>query len=258
MFRRIWLNRHLLISLVRRQYHLRYRQSFAGFAWALVPPLATLGAATLVFHKVIGVETEVPYALFALSALAPWTFFANSLILGVPSVINAHVMVTRLAFPRAIVPLSTIGISLLDLAIAGLTFVVFAYAVGDGIPITALWVPVLVLIEVVLIVGVVLLASALNVFARDVGLAVPLVVQVWFFLTPVVYPLNIDRVPAALRGWYVANPMTGVVESFRRVLVLGQAPDFGLLLTSIVGAVGLCLVGFWYFQTTERQFADVI
>jgi lipopolysaccharide transport system permease protein len=253
MLRRIWSHRHLLTSLIRRQYHLRYRQSFAGVAWALVPPLATLGAAALVFDGVLGVETEVPYALFALSGLAPWTFFANSLTLGVPSVVNGWLMVTRLPFPRAILPLSNVGISLVDLALAGLTFVVFAFVIGAGIPITVLWVPFLVLIEIVLIVGVLLLASALNVFARDVGLAVPLFVQVWFFLTPVVYPM-----PDTLRGLYVANPMTGVVESFRRVLVLGQPPDFGLLLTAALGAVGVFVVGAWYFAATESRFADVI
>jgi lipopolysaccharide transport system permease protein len=251
--RRIWPHRHLLFSLVRRQYHLRYRQSFAGVAWALVPPLATLGAATLVFHKVIGVNTRGSYALFALSALAPWTFFANSLILGVPSVVNAHMMVTRLPFPRAILPLSTIGTALLDLAIAGLIFVIFAFMVGEGLHASAVWIPLLVLIEILFIAGVVLLASALNVFARDVGLAVPLLVQLWFFLTPVVYPL-----PSALRGWYLANPMTGIVESFRRVLAYGQPPDFGLLLTAILGAAGVLLVGAWYFRTTESRFADVI
>lgn len=256
MLRRIWSYRALLFSLVRRQYHLRYRQSFAGFTWALVPPLATLGAALLVFRGVLGVATEVPYSLFALSALAPWTFFANSLILGVPSVVNGWLMVTRLPFPRAILPLSTIGISLLDLAIAGLTFVIFAYAIGAGIPATALWIPLLVLIEIVLIVGVVLLTSALNVFARDVGLAVPLLVQLWFFLTPVVYPIK--SVPDALRGFYVANPMSGVVDSFRRVLVMGQPPDFGLLSITIFGAVGVFLVGSWYFAATESRFADVI
>lgn len=255
MLRRIWSHRHLLFSLIRQQYHLRYRQSFAGLGWALVPPLATLAAATLVFHEVIGVKTPpgVPYALFALSALAPWTFFANSLILGVPSVMNAHMMVTRLAFPRAILPLSTVGTSLLDLGISGMIFVVFAYMVGDGLPTTAVWFALLVLIEVVLIVGVLLLASALNVFARDVGLAVPLVVQIWFFLTPVVYPL-----PTKLRGWYLANPMTGVVESFRRVLVYGQPPDFGLLITAIAGAAGVFVIGSWYFRATESRFADVI
>ena len=253
MLRRVWSHRHLLFSLIRRQYHLRYRQSFAGVAWALVPPLATLGAAKLVFDGVLRVDVEVPYALFALSGLAPWTFFANSLILGVPSVVNGWLMVTRLPFPRAILPLSNVGISLVDLTIAAATFVVFAFVIGAGIPITVLWVPLLVLIEIVLIVGVLLLASALNVFARDVGLAVPLFVQIWFFLTPVVYPM-----PDTLRGLYLANPMTGVVESFRRVLVLGQPPDFGLLLTAVLGAVGVFLVGYWYFGATESRFADVV
>jgi lipopolysaccharide transport system permease protein len=256
MLRRVWSYRALLFSLIRRQYHLRYRQSFAGVAWALVPPLATLAAAKLVFDGVLGVNTDVPYVLFALSGLAPWTFFANSMILGVPSVVNGWLLVSRLPFPRAILPLSNVGISLLDLAIAGSTFVVFAYVLGAGIPGTVLWVPLLVLVEIVLIVGVLLLASALNVFARDVGLAVPLFVQVWFFLTPVVYP--IDNVPEGLRGLYMANPMTGVVESFRRVLVLGQSPDFELLLTAVLGAVAVFLVGYWYFGATESRFADVI
>lgn len=256
MFRRVWSHRHLLFSLIRRQYHLRYRQSFAGLAWAVVPPLATLAAATLVFHNVIGVETPGPYAIFAMSGLAPWTFFANSLIIGVPSVVNAQVMVTRLAFPRAILPLSTVGIALLDLAIASALFVVFAFALGGGLPATAIWVPLLVLIEIAFIVGVLLLTSALDAFARDVGLAVPLLVQVWFFLTPVVYPLT--QVPENLRGWYLANPMTGVVESFHRVLVQGLAPDFGLLLTAVFGAAGVLLVGSWYFAATENRFADVV
>lgn len=256
MLQRIWSHRHLLFSLIRRQYDLRYRQSFAGLAWAIVPPLATLGAATLVFHEVIGVNTKAPYALFAMSALAPWTFFANSVILGVPSVVNASLLVRRLAFPRAILPLSTVGISLLDLAIAGLTFVVFAMLLGESLPITAVWVPLLVLIEIVLIVGILLLASALNVFARDVGLAVPLVVQVWFFLTPVVYPLG--RVPPALRDWYLVNPMTGVVESFRRVLLEGRPPDLELLLVTVMGSAAALLVGAWYFRATENRFADVV
>jgi lipopolysaccharide transport system permease protein len=253
VLRRIWAHRPLLFSLIRRQYHLRYRQSFAGLTWALVPPLATLGAATLVFHNVIGIKTNGSYALFALAALAPWTFFANSLILGVPSLVNAGAMVTRLAFPRAIIPLSTVGISLLDFAIAGLMFVLFTYSLGEGLTVTAAWVPVLVMIEICLIMGILLLSSALNIFARDVGLAVPLVVQLWFFLTPVVYPL-----PEQLRALYLANPMTGVVESFRRVLVYGQPPDFGLLLTTALGALGVLLVGSWYFRATERHFADVI
>jgi lipopolysaccharide transport system permease protein len=215
-----------------------------------------LATASLVFHEVMGVETPGSYAVFALSGLTAWTFFANSLILGVPSVVNAQIMVTRLAFPRAIIPLSSVGISLIDLVLSGLIFVVFAFLVGDGVPGTAIWFPLLLLIEIILIVGVLLFASALDVFARDVGLALPLLVQVWFFMTPVVSPL--ETVPAPLRGWYLANPMTGVIESAHRVLVYGQAPDFGLLLTAIVGSLAVFVLGVWYFFATESRFADVI
>jgi lipopolysaccharide transport system permease protein len=106
------------------------------------------------------------------------------------------------------------------------------------------------------VVGVVLFGSALNVFARDVKLAVPLLSQLWLFLTPVLYPLS--EVPAGLRPWYRLNPMTGVVESFRSILVYGQAPDMLVLLPSLVGATALFLFGWWYFSSVEHRFADVI
>src|SRR5207245_2968172 len=110
MFRRLWTYRDLLISLTRSQYRLRYRQSFLGLAWAIIPPLATLGAGALVFHHVVGIQGgRFPYALITMAGLVPWTFFANSLTLGVPSVAGAEPIVTRLPFPRAILPLSLMG-----------------------------------------------------------------------------------------------------------------------------------------------------
>jgi lipopolysaccharide transport system permease protein len=257
LLKRLWVYRPLVYSLIRRQFHLRYRQSFVGFTWALVPPLATLAAGVLVFDKVVRVDTgEVPYAVFVMAALVPWTFFANSLQFGIPSVSEALVMVTRLPFPRAALPLSMIGVSLLDLLVALGIFLAFTFLVGEGLPLTAIWFPLLLLIEIVLVAGVVLLASAVNVFARDVRLAVPLLVQLWLFLTPVMYPL--DSVPANLRSWYLLNPMTGLVESYRAILVHGAVPDPGLLVPAIVGAAAVFIVGAWYFGATEPRFADVI
>jgi homopolymeric O-antigen transport system permease protein len=257
MLREMWMHRHLVISLIRRQFHLRYRQSLVGFVWALVPPLATLGTGILVFHRVVGVDTgRTSYALFALAALVPWTFFANSVMFGVPSISEAMTMVTRLAFPRAALPLSMVGVSLLDLGVAAAIFVVFAVVTGQGLPLTSLWFPLLLLIEVVFVVGAVLLGSALNVFARDIRLAVPLLVNLWLFVTPVMYPLR--SVPAEIRNLYMLNPMAGLVESFRRVLVFGQAPDVGLLLPAMVGAGVVFVFGSWYFLATQARFADVI
>jgi lipopolysaccharide transport system permease protein len=257
LLRRVWRHRALITSLVRRQYQLRYRQSAVGFAWALLPPLAAVGVGNLLFKHVVHVDTgRASYGLFALAALIPWTLFANSLILGVPSVVGASSMITRLAFPRAALPLSMAGLSLIDLALTMVAFVALAFIQGVGVPVTALWVPVLLLVELPLIVGIVLFGSALNVFARDIRLAVPLLVQFWLFLTPVMYPLR--AVPASLRSTYLVNPMTGLVESFRQVLVAGHAPSVSLLLPAIVGAVVALVVGVWYFGSTEARFADVI
>ena len=258
MIRRLWRYRHLVASLVRRQFQLRYRQSLAGIGWSVLPPLASLAAATLVFDTVAGIDTprDTPYPLFAFAALAPWTFFANGLSFGVPSVVMAQQMVSRLPFPRAALPISSVGTSLVDLAISSLTFVGFAYVTGAGLPATAAWFPLLILIEVVLVTGLVLLGSALNVFARDIRLAIPLLAQLWLFLTPVMYPL--DQVPSGLRPWYLLNPMTGLVESFRRALIYGQGPDLGLLMPAMAGAVIALAVGAWYFAATEKRFADVI
>lgn len=258
MLKRTWGHRNLLMTLIRRQYQLRYRQSLVGFVWAIVPPLASLGVATIAFNKVLGVEApgDASYSIFTLAGLIPWTFFASSLNTGIPSIINSTSMVQRLAFPRAVIPLSLIGVSLVDFGIAGLGFVIFAFITGVGIPATALWFPVLLLIEVVLIAGACLLGSALTVFVRDIRLGIGLLVGLWLFLTPVMYPL--ETVPADLRDLYLANPLTGLVESFRDILVYGTGLRLDLLVPSIVGAIGLLILGTWYFGTTERRFADVI
>jgi lipopolysaccharide transport system permease protein len=256
MLRSLWSHRDLLASLVRRQFQLRYRQSFVGFAWALLPALATLGVGAILFRGVLEVGTGgVNYSVFAMSALIPWTFLANSLPQGVASVAQNISIVTRLAFPRAVLPLSIVGLSLLDLLVAAVAFVVIALVTGSGLPSTAAWAPLLLLLEIPLIVGVVLLGSALNVFARDIKLAVPIVVQLWLFLTPVMYGLPVEP---GLRGFYLANPMTGLVVSFRRVLVFGRPPDMDLLLPTIIGAASFFIVGWWYFRSTEPRFADVI
>lgn len=257
MITETWRRRALVISFVRRQYQLRYRQSLAGFGWAIIPPLASLFVATVVFDKVIGVDTgNVPYPLFALAGLVPWSFFGSMLATGVPSVAAQQMMITRLAFPRATIPIAAVGGAIIDL---GLTFtLLFGYTIitGYGIGITALWIPVLLAIELAFAIGIIFFGSALNVFARDIRLAVPLLVQFWLFLTPVMYPL--ETVPDNLRSWYLANPMTGLIESFRTVLIDKTGPELGLLTPSLIGAVAALAIGGWYFAAIEHRFADVV
>jgi lipopolysaccharide transport system permease protein len=253
----MWSYRDLILSLVKRQYQLRYRQSAGGLIWAIVPPVATLGLATLVFHRVAGVETTgVSYPVFTMSGLVLWAFFASSLTIGIPSVIGSLPMVTRFAFPKAVLPLSMVGLAGLDFGVSFALFGIVAYVGGSGLTWTALFLPILILIEVVLVTGIVLLMSAVNMFARDVRLGVPLLIQAWLFLTPVMYPLSV--VPQELRSVYLINPMTGLVENGHRILAYGLMPDWTLLVPSALGAFLAIVLGSWYFAATESRFADVV
>ena len=163
---------------------------------------------------------------------------------------------TRFAFPRAVLPLSMIGTAFIDLIISFGLFVAFVYLAGMRVPLSGLWALPLLFLETVLVVAVVLLASALNVFARDVKLFVPIAVQLMLFVTPVMYSL--ESVPESLRPWFKLNPMAGLVESFRQVLVFGSAPDFSLLLPTILITVVVFGLAIWYFDAAEPRFADVI
>src|SRR5207237_883902 len=204
------------------------------------------GVATLVFHRVARVDTgRTPYVVFTMSGLVLWTFFASSITTGIPSVINSLPTVTRFPFPRAALPLSAVGLSMLDLIVSVVLFVIVVIVYGVGFSWSVLWLPLLVLLEVVLVGGLVLLLSAVNMFARDIRLGIPLLIQAWLFLTPVMYPLS--SVPHDLRPLYMANPMTGLIENAHRVLAYGQPPDFSLLLPSVVGAVVSIMWGWWYF-----------
>jgi lipopolysaccharide transport system permease protein len=252
-----WSYRHLVLSLVNRQFRLRYRQSTVGLGWAIVPPLASMGAATLVFGSVLGVDTgKTNYSLFTLAALIPWQLFASSMVGGVQSVVSGSSMVTKIPFPKVVLPLSTVGLALVDFSLAAVVFIPIAFLLGDGIPPSAVWFPLLILVETVLAAGIVLFASALNVFARDVRVIVPLLMQLWLLVTPVMYPLPDEE--GALRFFFLANPMTGLTVSFRDVLIFNRAPNLELLLPSMIGAVVAFVIGFGYFKATERRFADVI
>ena len=257
LLRRLWAHRGLVASFMRRMFQLRYRQSAVGIAWAFVLPLVTVGMGSLVFDEVAGVDTGgTPYVVFVMAALVPWSFCANSVLFGVISITTSMQLVTRLPFPRAALPVSVVGVALIDLAVSAFLFVVVAVTVGSGIPLSALWLPLPLAVEVVLVAGVVLLLSAVNVFARDIGLAAPLLVQLWLFLTPVLYPLA--SVPSHLRGLYLLNPMTGLVETFRDILVYGHAPRPEMIVPAAVGAAAAFLLGRWYFAASEPRFADVV
>lgn len=249
--------RELLWSWVGREVKVRYKQSLLGVAWAILQPLSATIIMAVVFSFFVRLPTGgIPYPIFYYSALLPWTFTVTSITLGTESLVRNMHLVTKIYFPREILPLASVLAGLVDLVIASLVlalmFVVYRFAPGPAL----LLIPVLLLIQVLLTAGVVLLASALNVFYRDIRFIVPLGLQLWMYLTPIIYPVSM--VPERLRGIYMLNPMAVLVDAYRRTILAGEWPDPTYL--GVAAAVSVCifLVGYLYFKRAEAVFADII
>ena len=249
--------RELLLIWTWREFRVRYSQSFLGVAWAIIQPLALMLVFSVIFSLFLQVPTGgMPYPVVAYSALLPWVFFVNALSTAIPSLVGNLHLVTKIAFPREILPLATILVSMIDFLVAALIF--FAMLLYYNIPlhITILLTPLLVLVQLVFSLGLSLFGAALNVFYRDIRFLIPLLLQVWMYLSPVIYPLEV--VPAWLRPYYLLNPMATLIDSYRRVLVFGQTPQWAYLGLTAGLAWVLLLAGYHYFKASEATFADRI
>ena len=256
-FRELLRYRELLLAWTRREIKVRYKQSVLGVAWAILQPFSMMVIFTVIFSFFVKIPTDgVPYPIFAYSALLPWTFFASSLSFAVPSLVNNMNLVTKIYFPREIFPLAAIIASFVDFLVASVIFIGMMIFYRVPLSLTLLLVPLIVLIQIILTVGVVLFASALNVFYRDVRFVIPLGVQLWMYATPIIYPLSL--VPERLKPFYMLNPMVGVIDSYRKVILSGQWPDFSSLGLAAAISVALFLGAYWYFKNAEMEFADVI
>ena len=249
--------RDLLWLWIVREVRVRYKQSLLGIGWAILQPLALTAVFTLVFSQLIRVDTGgIPYPIFAYAALVPWTFFASSLSFGIPSLVNNMNLVTKIYFPREVLPLASIGAAFLDFAIAWLIFggMLAFYRIWPGIHV--LWVIPLLAVQVILTIAVTLIGATVIVFFRDMRFVVPLLTQVWMYATPIIYP--VDLVPERWQAYYFLNPMAGIIDGYRRVLVMGQDPrPLALLLGAIVSLL-LLLVSYAAFKRAEPVFADLI
>jgi lipopolysaccharide transport system permease protein len=249
--------RELLLTWTMRDFKVRYSQSILGAAWAILQPLSLMVVYSVIFSVFIRVPTDgIPYPVFAYTALLPWTFFANSLNLAIPSLVSNMNLVSKIYFPREILPLSTILVGFVDFLIASSVFVLmllfYRVAVGSVI----LLVPLVLLIQVILTLGISLLASAINVFYRDVRFVIPLALQIWMYLSPIIYPVNL--VPERFRLLYFLNPMAVLIDTYRRTILFNQMPDWPYLGLAALVSVSLTVVAYRYFKRAEREFADVI
>jgi lipopolysaccharide transport system permease protein len=253
----LWKYRELLYFLAWRDVKVRYKQSLLGAGWAILQPLLTMVIFTFVFNKFAGVDSEgIPYPVFAYAALLPWQYFASAIGRSGVSLVNSSNLITKVYFPRLIVPLAAAIAPLVDFAVAFVILIAMMLFYGISPTRAVFTLPVFLLLAFITALAVSLWLSALNVRYRDVGYVIPFMVQAWMYISPVAYPS--DLVPAQWRWLYGLNPMAGVIEGFRWALLgNGQVPDFLIIISS--GIVLVILVGgLIYFQHTEETFADVI
>jgi lipopolysaccharide transport system permease protein len=247
----------LLLNLTRREVKGRYSQSLFGAGWAIAQPLATMAVFTLVFSRLGKMPSDgAPYPLFAFVALVPWFFFSNSVTSGTMSLITYRNIVTKTYFPREIVPLAQVGSRLVDLAAASSLFALLMIYYRVDVGPWAAMAPVFFMLLVLFTVGFTMLTSAGNVFYRDVSPVVQIALQLWLYLTPVAYPLSV--VPERFRPLFLLNPLTGVVEGLRAVLVFGREPEWPVVGVSAALIVTIFLIAVVLFKKTDKYFADVI
>ncbi|KKS83251.1 MAG: ABC-2 type transporter [Candidatus Gottesmanbacteria bacterium GW2011_GWA1_43_11] len=255
--KKLFGSRELLIALTKREIKIRYKQTTLGAIWAILQPLSLMVIFTVVFSVFLKVDSQgVPYPLFSFSALLPWTFFATSISFGALSVINNSSLVSKVYFPREVLPLASLGAALLDFGISGVIFLGFIFWYKTQLTLQILWVFPIIATEIVFIAALLFFLSSLVVLWRDLKFIVPLVVQVWMYTTPVIYPIS--RVPENFRALYTLNPMAIVIDSFRRVTIMGKPPVLPELGTAIVVSVILFTAGYAFFKLKERVFADII
>jgi len=255
--RELWQYRDLFHTLTVHRIKVRYKQSVLGLAWAILQPLSLMLIYTVIFSVIAKVPSEgVPYAVFAYAALLPWTFFSSSLTNATQGLVSHSQLVTKVYFAREILPLTYVSAALFDFAVATSFLIALFFYYGVHLTSWALWaIPILILL-VALATACSLFLSAMQVKFRDIGVAMPLLLQLWMFSTPVVYPLS--AVPQRYRGWYVLNPLVGAIENFRRVVLQGVEPDYHSLAISAIVAAILLPLTYLYFKRVEATMADVI
>jgi lipopolysaccharide transport system permease protein len=249
--------RDLLYTLSVHRIKVRYKQSLLGGMWAIIQPVSLMLMFTFIFSFVARIPSEgAPYAIFAYTALLPWNYFSTSVSNATGSLVSHAQFVTKVYFPREILPATYVIASLFDLVVASTVLVGLMAYYRVPLTINVLYVAPIVLIITSFALAISLFLSATQVRFRDIGVAVPLLLQLWLFATPVIYPLS--AVPSRFRSVYNLNPMVAVIESFRHVLLRGAPPDFRSLTIAAILSVVLLFLSYVYFKHFETTMADII
>ena len=235
----------------------RYQQSALGWLWAIIQPVATVAIFAVVFTRIVPVDTGgVPYILFSYAAVVPWTLLATSISDMAMSLVQNMNLVGKIYFPREALPIATLLARLADFGISFILLVILVAIYQIQVtPVGLLYLPLILLIQLALILGLGIGAAALNVFYRDVDPLLKLVTQIWFYASPILYPVSF--VPEEWQWLYFLNPMSGIIAAYRDVLIYGRLPGAYLLPAAIVSLL-IFVTGYWFFKHVEFQFADII
>jgi lipopolysaccharide transport system permease protein len=254
----LWRYRELLYFLIWRDIKVRYKQAALGATWAIIQPVTSMIIFSVIFGHLAGISPEyhVPYPLFVFAGLLPWLYFSSSLAQSSTSVVGNSNLVTKVYFPRLLIPLASIVVPVIDFMIAFCVLIAMFLWYGRLPHWHAIVTPVFLGMALLTALGVGLWLSALNVRYRDVPYAVPFLTQIWLYASPVIY--GVTLVPARWRWLLALNPMTGVIDGFRWAVLGRGLPQYHVYaISALVGAV-LTFSGLWYFRHVERHFADVI
>ena len=255
--RDLWAYRELLYFLMWRDVKVRYKQTTLGIVWVVLQPLLTTLVFTIFLGKLARVPSDgIPYPLFVYAAMLPWTFFSSAVTNCSVSLVGNANLITKIYFPRLLMPAAAVGARTVDFGIAFVILIGLMIYYGVAITKTLLLLPALVVLVVLLALGLGIWVAGLNVKYRDVGHAIPFLIQIWMFVSPVAYPVSL--VPERWRFLYGLNPMAGVIEGFRWALLGQKAPDTLVMTASLAVFSMLVFAGLMYFRQMERQFADVI
>jgi lipopolysaccharide transport system permease protein len=247
----------LLSAWTWRIIRARYKQSVLGGLWAVLQPAATVTIFTIIFTQFIPIDTgAIPYVIFSYVAMVPWTLFSTSTNDMVESLVTNMNLVTKIYFPREILPMAALLARLLDFAIAfSVLLILMVFYQMPLFTVTWLYLPAILAVQLALAFGLGLFGAALNVFYRDVKHLFVLGMQIWLYASPIIYPVS--RVPEHLRDYYFLNPMAGVLEGYRSILLYGEAPGSSFLLSTAVALV-IMVGGYLFFKSVEPQFADIV
>jgi len=254
--RELWRYRDLAYFLVLRDLKVRYRQTFFGAAWAILQPVVLMLVFSASIGRIEGIGAPgISYPLFALAGLVPWTLFSQSLGAASTSLVGSQNLISKVYFPRLLLPASAAASYVVDFLVASAVLLVAMFVAGPPPSATFLLVPVLGLFAIAAALAVGLWLAAVNVRYRDVRFAMPFLIQLWFFASPVAY--SSDLIPSQARAVFLLNPMTGVIEAFRWAALGGIRPDVAIGVSALATA-GILIGGLAYFRRVERTFADTI